>query len=118
MVRCPFVYVLPSTPKHSQTEEDLRAKNIPLDSPTACRSASLWRPRLLLLAELSRRNRVKKNGPASAKTGNEPLKSRVGLISPMIAHRRGLSLFEIEPSDRKIRKPSNPVELSSDAPSF
>jgi hypothetical protein len=28
----------------------------------------------------------------------------VGLISPMIAHRRGLGLFEIEPSDPKYFK--------------
>jgi hypothetical protein len=44
-----------------------------------------------------------KNGPLLRRLETNRLKSRVGL-SPMIAHRRGLSLLEIEPSNQKIRK--------------
>jgi hypothetical protein len=69
-------------------------------------------------AELWGRDRERKKRPASAKNGNEPLGARVGLISPMIAHRRGLSLFEIETLRQKNTQAASPVERSSDAPSL
>jgi hypothetical protein len=46
----------------------------------------------------------KKNGPLLRRPETSRLESRAVLVSPMIAHGRGLSLFEIEPSDKKLSK--------------
>ncbi len=107
----------PFNPKHSQTEEeDVRAKYNTSRKPNSLPVGVVVETEIIA-AGMAPGQGIK-NGPLLRSLEASRLESRVGLISPMIARRRGLSLFEIEPSDKKNTQASSPVERSSDAPSL